>query len=97
VAHGEPHTENRRPSPLFITQCDGGPPAMDRLGTPDQGTRSRPKWSLGQPGREIKPTMGHAMKRTHGVQLPHMPRQWPVAPNGVIHGHSWAMQRVRKT
>jgi hypothetical protein len=56
VAHGEPRTENCRPPSLFITQCDRGPPAMNGLGAPDQGARSRPKWPLGHPGREIKPT-----------------------------------------
>jgi len=28
AAHGQPRTENRRPPPLFIAQCDGGPPTM---------------------------------------------------------------------
>jgi hypothetical protein len=56
VAHGETRTKNRRPPPLFIAQCDRDPLAMDKLGAPDQGARSRPKWALGPPGREIKPT-----------------------------------------
>ena len=42
--------------PLFNAQCDGGPPAIDGLGAPDQGARSRPKWPLGHCGWEIKPT-----------------------------------------
>jgi hypothetical protein len=56
VAYGESRTKNRWPPPLFIAQCDGGLPAMDGLGTPDQGARSRPKWALGPPSREIKLT-----------------------------------------
>ena len=38
-------TSYREPSipPLFNTQCDGGPLAIDGLGAPDQGARSRPK------------------------------------------------------
>ena len=35
AAHGEPRTESRRPPPLFIAQCDRGPPAIDGLGAPD--------------------------------------------------------------
>jgi hypothetical protein len=37
AAHSEPRTENRRPPPLFIAQCDGGPPAIDGLGAPRSG------------------------------------------------------------
>ena len=37
AAHSEPRTESRRPSPVFIAQCDRGPPAIDGLGAPDQG------------------------------------------------------------
>jgi hypothetical protein len=33
----EPRTKSRRPPPLYIEQGDGGPPAMDGLGAPDQG------------------------------------------------------------
>ena len=28
LAHGEPRTMSRRPPPLYIAQCDGGPPTM---------------------------------------------------------------------
>jgi hypothetical protein len=39
---GEPHTESRRAPPLYIAQGDGGSPAMDGLGTPDQSADQRP-------------------------------------------------------
>ena len=31
-AHSEPRTESHRPPPIFITQCDRGPLAIDGLG-----------------------------------------------------------------
>jgi hypothetical protein len=34
---GEPRALSRRPPPLFIAQGDGGSPAIDGLGAPDQG------------------------------------------------------------
>ena len=48
--------------PLFNAQCDGGPPAIDGLGAPDQGARSRPKWPLGHCGWEIKLTVASYIK-----------------------------------
>ena len=47
AAHGEPRTESRRPAPVFIAQCDRGPPAIDGLGAPDQGTGQGPIRPLG--------------------------------------------------
>ena len=44
---GESRTESRRPPPLYIAQCDRGPPTIDGLGSPDQGARSRPNRPLG--------------------------------------------------
>jgi hypothetical protein len=35
------------PTSLVYAQCDGGPPAMDGLGAPDQGASSRPKKVVG--------------------------------------------------
>jgi hypothetical protein len=49
-------TANRGPHPLFIALCDGGPPTMDWLGTPDQGARMSPLWPFGRNGREIELT-----------------------------------------
>jgi hypothetical protein len=34
---GESRALSHRPPPPFIAQGDGGPPAIDRLGAPDQG------------------------------------------------------------
>ena len=47
AAHGEPRTESRRPPPVFIAQCDRGPPAIDGLGAPDQGAGQGPIRPLG--------------------------------------------------
>jgi hypothetical protein len=34
------------PTSLLYAQCDGGPPAMDGLGAPDQGASQGPRRSL---------------------------------------------------
>jgi hypothetical protein len=44
---GEPRALSHRPPPLFIAQGDGGPPAIDRLGVPDQGASQGSRRSLG--------------------------------------------------
>jgi hypothetical protein len=44
---GEPRALSCRPPPLFITQGDGGPPAIDGLGAPDQGVSQGPRRPLG--------------------------------------------------
>jgi hypothetical protein len=44
---GEPRALSCRPPPLFIAQGDGGPPAIDELGAPDQGTSQGPRRPLG--------------------------------------------------
>jgi hypothetical protein len=44
---GEPRTLSRRPPPLFIALGDGGPPAIDGLGAPDQGASQGPRRPLG--------------------------------------------------
>ena len=46
ATHGEPRTESRRP-PIFIAQCDRGPPAIDGLDAPDQGVGQGPIRPLG--------------------------------------------------
>jgi hypothetical protein len=53
---GEPRTASRGPHPLFIALCDGGPPTMDWLGAPDQGTVTSPLRPLGRNGGEIELT-----------------------------------------
>jgi len=52
----QPREQSRRPPPLFIAQGDGGPPAMDGLGAPDQGASQGPKKPLGLLGQEINLT-----------------------------------------
>jgi hypothetical protein len=41
VAGGEPRTSSQWPPPLYIAQCDRGPPTNLGLGAPDQGARLR--------------------------------------------------------
>jgi hypothetical protein len=61
---GEPRTASRGPHPLFIALCDGGPPTMDWLGTPDQGARTSPLRPLGRNGREIELTFSLSISPT---------------------------------
>jgi hypothetical protein len=54
---GEPHVVRCRPPPLFIAQCDEGPPTANRLSVPDQGTSQGPsgRWAIlvgDQPNKE---------------------------------------------
>jgi hypothetical protein len=41
---------------LYLLHSATGPVSHGWAERPDQGARSRPKWPLDQPGREIKPT-----------------------------------------
>jgi hypothetical protein len=44
----EPRTLCPGPHLLFMALCDGGPPAVYGLSTPDQGAGQGPSWPLGQ-------------------------------------------------
>jgi hypothetical protein len=44
----EPRVLCPGPHLLFMVLCDGGPPTIYGLGTPDQGAGQGPSWPLGQ-------------------------------------------------